>query len=130
MDKKMGMTHEICVTESKYINSEDSRVEVSFALPGRDWYELSESQCWKAVESFLQQNKEEIMSINISAEQAETFKNYLMRRAELTAEETGYDPAFILDGYIETLEDADGLDWERRSDPLQQIDDTCREQDY
>lgn len=40
MDKKMGMTHEICVTESKYINSEDSRVEVSFALPGRDWYEL------------------------------------------------------------------------------------------
>lgn len=47
------------------------------------------------------------MSINISAKQAETFKNYLMRRAELTAEETGYDPAFILDGYIETLEDAD-----------------------
>lgn len=54
------------------------------------------------------------MSINISAEQAETFKNYLMRRAELTAEETGYDPAFILDGYIETLEDADGLEWGRR----------------
>ena len=38
------------------------------------------------------------MSINISAEQVETLKNYLMRRAELTAEETGYDPAFILDG--------------------------------
>ena len=51
------------------------------------------------------------MSINISAEQAETFKNYLMRRAELTAEETGYDPVFILAGYFETLEDADGLEW-------------------
>lgn len=70
------------------------------------------------------------MSINISAEQAESFKNYLMRRAELTAEETGYDPSFILDGYIETLEDADGLGWGRRSDSLQLIDDTCREQDY
>lgn len=70
------------------------------------------------------------MGINISAEQAETFKNYLMRRAELTAEETGYDPAFILDGYIETLEDADGLEWGRRLDPLQWIDDTCREKDY
>lgn len=70
------------------------------------------------------------MSINISAKQAEAFKNYLMRRAELTAEETGYDPVFILDGYIETLEDADGLGWGRRLDPLQQIDDTCREQDY
>lgn len=57
MDKKMGMMHEICVIESKYINSEDSRVEVSFALPGRDWYELSESQCWKAVENFLQRRK-------------------------------------------------------------------------
>lgn len=70
------------------------------------------------------------MSINISAEQAEAFKNYLMRRAELTAEETGYDPACILDGYIGILEDTDGLGWGRRSDPLQQIDDTCREQDY
>lgn len=70
------------------------------------------------------------MSINISAKQAEAFKNYLMRRAELTAEETGYDPVFILDGYLETLEDADGLRWGRRSDPLQRIDDTCREQDY
>lgn len=57
MDKKMGMMHEICVTESKYINSEDSRVEVSFSLLGRDWYELSESQCWKAVESFLRRKK-------------------------------------------------------------------------
>lgn len=70
------------------------------------------------------------MSINISAEQAEAFKNYLMRRAELTAEETGYDPAFILDSYTEMLEEADELGWGRRSDPLQQIDDTCREQDY
>lgn len=70
------------------------------------------------------------MSINISAEQVVSLKNYLMRRAELTAEETGYDPVFILNGYIETLEDADGLRWGRRSDPLQQIDDTCREQDY
>lgn len=57
MDRNMGITHEICVTESKYINSEDSRVEVSFALPGRDWYELSESQCWKVVESFLRRKK-------------------------------------------------------------------------
>lgn len=70
------------------------------------------------------------MSINISAKQAEAFKNYLMRRAELTAEETGYDPVFILAGCFETLEDADGVRWGRRSDPLQQIDDTCREQDY
>lgn len=70
------------------------------------------------------------MSINISAKQAEAFKKYLMRRAELTAEETGYDPVFILAGYIETLEDADGLDWDRHSDPLRQIDDICREQDY
>lgn len=70
------------------------------------------------------------MSINISEEQVEALKNYLMRRAELTAEETGYDPVFILNGYIETLEDADGLRWGRRSDPLQLIDDTCREQDY
>lgn len=70
------------------------------------------------------------MSINISAKRAEAFKNYLMRRAELTAEETGYDPVFILGGYIETLEDADGLGWGRRSDPLQLVDDTCREQDY
>lgn len=70
------------------------------------------------------------MSINISAKQAETFKNYLMRRAELTAEETGYDPMDVLVGYIEGLEEADGLGWGRRSDPLQLIDDTCREQDY
>lgn len=70
------------------------------------------------------------MSINISAKQAEAFKNYLIRRAELTAEETGYDPVFILAGYFETLEDADGLGWGRRSDPLQLVDDTCREQDY
>lgn len=70
------------------------------------------------------------MSINISAEQAETFKNYLMRRAELTAEETGYDPMDVLVGYIEGLEDADDSRWDRRSDPLRLIDDTCREQDY
>lgn len=49
--------HEINTTESKYVNSEDSLVEVFFSLPGRDWYELSRSRCWKAVESFLRQKK-------------------------------------------------------------------------
>lgn len=49
--------HEINTTENKYVNSEDSLVEVFFSLPGRDWYELSRSRCWKAVESFLRQKK-------------------------------------------------------------------------
>ena len=49
--------NEINTTEIKYVNSEDSLVEVSFSLPGRDWYELSRSRCWKAVESFLRRKE-------------------------------------------------------------------------
>lgn len=57
MEKKMIKMYEISTTKSTYINSEDSRVEVSFSLSGRDWRELSESQCWKAVERFLRRNR-------------------------------------------------------------------------
>lgn len=41
--KQVSMMYEISVFERKYINSEDSSVEVSFQLPGRDWNELLQS---------------------------------------------------------------------------------------
>ena len=51
------MMYEIKTSERKYINSEDSSVEVSFQLPGRDWNELLRSSQWKALENFLNQKK-------------------------------------------------------------------------
>lgn len=55
--KQVSMMYEISVFERKYINSEDSSVEVSFQLPGRDWNELLQSSQWKGVENFLSQKK-------------------------------------------------------------------------
>ena len=54
--------HEISITEKKYINSEDSSVEVSFQLTGHDWSELSQSPRWKAVENFWVRRKIQITS--------------------------------------------------------------------
>lgn len=46
--------HEI---EKRYINSEDSLIQIRVELPGRDWCELSSLPCWKEVEMFLNQKK-------------------------------------------------------------------------
>lgn len=55
--EQVSMMYEIKTSERKYINSEDSLVEVSFQLPGRDWNELLRLPQWKALENFLNQKK-------------------------------------------------------------------------
>lgn len=60
-DEKAGANkngvYDICILERNYINSKDSLVQMSFELPGRDWYELSILPCWREVESFLLKKK-------------------------------------------------------------------------
>ena len=52
-----SVMYKIKTYEKRYVNSEDSSVEVSFQLPGRDWNELLQSPQWKALENFLNQKK-------------------------------------------------------------------------
>ena len=49
--------YEVETIEKRYINSEDASVTVSFQLPSHDWFELSRSSHWNAVENFLSQKK-------------------------------------------------------------------------
>lgn len=55
---KIHNMYEVETLEQKCINQDDSLVQVSFELPGHNWYELSMSQEWKAVENWLFQMKE------------------------------------------------------------------------
>lgn len=50
-------TYKLNIYEKRYVSSRDSLMVVSFQLHGRDWYELSKSPHWKAVENFLSRKK-------------------------------------------------------------------------
>lgn len=57
LEPRFKNNYEMQVLEERYVNQEDSRVVVSFELPGRDWSELSESLPWLQVENHLSQLK-------------------------------------------------------------------------
>lgn len=57
VEKEWKDPFQIYSIEKKFINKCDSQVEVSFLLPGRDWYELQSSVQWEQVLEFLNQRK-------------------------------------------------------------------------